>query len=262
MEIYIEYLVLDNMISNACILYATLRMVGRFRLKRVVVGTMVATVIGTVYPLLDLSQLGDFLFKIITSAIIVIFLDFGSNIAEFFKEWILFYIISFILGGLLSAILNTLGIRQTSDGLTFLTILSGLALLGMARALLKILAGFGRTRQDVLLGGKRLTGIWDTGNGLFTHDGRPIHVVSAEVEGISCRPTGRSVEVKTVAGAYYSELYVSDGFTVFGSHSLRQDSAYFVYSKQSLGAIQVVLNEGAKSMVGGEKDEKLFCKAD
>lgn len=261
MEIYIEYLILDNLSANACIVWATLYAVKRLRTARVITGSVVACVIGVIYPLLNLNVLGEFLFRILGSVVIITFCDFGSKFVIFFKEWVLFYIFSFIFGGFLTAILNMLKVQPDQVGLTFLLIVGGVFTVIIVRCACVIFRTRSRATVDVEIGKSRVRGAWDSGNLLRTLDGKPVHVISPDVEVPCARDTGRVITVTTVHGTTENKLMTVRNMCVFDDEKVVCDVAYFVYASRALVGAKVVLNEGIKLNYGGRTDEKLFSKA-
>lgn len=259
MEIYVEYLVLDNLSANACILAATLHAVKRLNARRVIAGSITGAVIGLIYPLLNLTVIADVLFKLTSSALIVILSNFRANFSEFLREWVLFFVFTFIFGGFFSAVLNILNFEKTSLGLTFALTLSGAILVVLGRALVRIFTTRRLMDVEVNIGGIKALARWDTGNGLTTLDGAPVHVLSPDLRIERARPTGRQIEVRTVSGDYTAELMQIDELTVISDEPCRAQKAYFVYAKHDMGAVKVILNVGLKGCQGGNDDEKLFC---
>ena len=246
MKIYIEYLILDNLSANVCILTATLRAMKRFCRKNVTVASIVATLIGIIYPLLDLSVIADFLFKITASLLVLFFSNSHTNFEEFFKEWVLFLTFSFILGGFMTMILNILKVDVSSEGMTFIILSSCVVLLKIGKAI----TVFFKTRYClstfVILGGVRAKAMWDTGNCLSAENGSPVHVVSPDLRGIKCQDTGRKINVSTVSGSYMAELYHAESLRVCDEDKLCLSNVYFVYSAQRLTDVKIILNAGAK----------------
>ena len=196
-------------------MWATLYAVKRLKTTRVVIGSVVACAIGVIYPLLDMGVTGEFLFRILSSIVIITFADFGSKFVIFFKELVLFYIFSFIFGGFLTAILNMLKVQPDQVGLTFLLIVGGVFTVIIVRCACVIFRTRSRATVDVKIGRSRVRGAWDSGNLLRTLDGKPVHVISPDVEVSGATDTGRVITVTTVHGTTENKLMTVRNMHVF-----------------------------------------------
>lgn len=257
MEIYLEYLVLDNLVANAFIIDANLRVHKRFKRSNLVIGSAVATLIGVVYPLLKLTEFTDVLFKLLSSVVIVIFSCRDLTLREFFSHFLFFYIFSFIYGG---AVLAFSGGKYSShEGLTAVIGLAGILLLYLKRQITRFFSMRGRLSVSVKICGEELRAIWDTGNNLMTEEGYPVIVLSSDlISKINYMDTGRTFLVRTVSGEYCTKLLRLDNISVSDDALFYAENVYFVFSKDVLGSYKVILNEGIKMDFGGKKYEKLL----
>ena len=258
MEIYVEYLILDNFMANAFILDATLRVNKRYKRSALLRGSLVATAIGLVYPLLMLSPILDAAFKLFSSVLIVISSCKSFTMHEFMAHLVFFYVFSFIYGGFVLAIT---GGRSyiTSEGLSAILGAGGLALLYIKRQITRFFSLRGRLSVKTQISNGEYLAIWDTGNNLVTSEGFPVIVLSPDIKGaVEFLETDRNFMVKTVSGEYETKLNKLENMSVLDDNTMSFGTVYFIFSENVLDNYKVILNERLKYGFGGTENEKLF----
>ena len=100
MEIYVEYVILDNFIIDFCIIYAVLKTLGIKIIKwRVLLTCFVGTAFALILPLITLPDIIAFLLKLTLSfALVFIYAKYNSK-RQFIYSLLLFYAYTFVMGG-------------------------------------------------------------------------------------------------------------------------------------------------------------------
>lgn len=118
MEIYIEYVLVDNMVMNYLIVKLINITTGRKRLTKT---HWLTCVIGTIFaiflPFLYFNKLLLFGYKIVVSIILVLLIKRYKKVKSFITYYLMFITYTFLLGGLCYGIINVLGIDYNANGL-------------------------------------------------------------------------------------------------------------------------------------------------
>jgi len=110
MELYIEYVIIDNLVINTLILLctkATLKLKARF--WRILVSALIGTAFAVVYPLLGLSNWILFPMKVALGVIMVLILAPYSRFKDFVLSFVFFLLYTLLLGGAVIATLMVFG---------------------------------------------------------------------------------------------------------------------------------------------------------
>ena len=109
MTIYIDVIILENLIMNCIILYAT-GLIAKIKMKWF--GIIVASLIGTIYAVMQyitkLNIYSNIIIKTILSFIMVLVAFNPQNIKQMGKELILFYLTTFTFGGVATYLIYVL----------------------------------------------------------------------------------------------------------------------------------------------------------
>ena len=109
MTIYIDIIIVENLIMNYIILYAT-GLISKSKISHVRI--FLASAIGAIYTIIEyISKLdiySNILVKIILSIIIVYVAFYPQNIKKMFKQLILFYLTTFTFGGVATYLIYVL----------------------------------------------------------------------------------------------------------------------------------------------------------
>ena len=100
MEIYIEYVIIDNLVINTLILLctkATMKLKTKF--SQIFLSAVIGTIFACVYPLLGLSNFALFPMKIALGIIMVLVLAPFMNFKEFALSFLFFILYTAVLGG-------------------------------------------------------------------------------------------------------------------------------------------------------------------
>ena len=109
MEVYIEYVLIDNMIINSIILLLSLKMLKLSVVKwRVALGASVGTLVAILVPLISLQGVGNIVFKLALGALMCICALDKSNTKHLMRFYLCFLMFTFVMGGLCYAIIFSL----------------------------------------------------------------------------------------------------------------------------------------------------------
>lgn len=100
MTIYIDVVLIENLIMNYIILLAT-GIVLKIRIKhlRLFVGSLIGAVYTIITYIITIKMYSNFLFKLVLSVVIIYVAFNPQNIKNMWKQLVVFYLISFVFGG-------------------------------------------------------------------------------------------------------------------------------------------------------------------
>ena len=100
MEIYVEYVILDNFIIDFCIILAVLKTLGIKLVKwRVFLACLIGTAFALILPLITMPDIAAFFLKIALSLTLVFIYAKYNSKRKFVYSLILFYTYTFVMGG-------------------------------------------------------------------------------------------------------------------------------------------------------------------
>ena len=100
MEVYAEYVILDNFVIDFCIIYAVLKTLGiKIKKWRIFFACFIGTAIALILPVFTLPAIAAFFLKLTLSLIMVFIYAKYSSKRKFVYSLILFYTYTFIMGG-------------------------------------------------------------------------------------------------------------------------------------------------------------------
>ena len=116
MEVYIEYVILDNLIIDYLIIFFTSMIMScKYNLKNIVVAVMFGVVGAVVFPLYYITTFYLTCVKIMTGFLMVALLKKYANFREYLTTCIVLFTITFLFGGLCIGVNSMFGI-ETSGG--------------------------------------------------------------------------------------------------------------------------------------------------
>lgn len=100
MYIILEYYIMENFLINFLVLYSTYKITkSKIKIKRIVMGTLISTLYSVIVFFPSLLFMTTFIFKLLTSAIIVYITFKSRTLKSFFYQWLVFFIVSFVFAG-------------------------------------------------------------------------------------------------------------------------------------------------------------------
>ena len=118
MEVYIEYVLMDNLIINYLILLLTKKTIN-LSVKKIntLLSNVIATTFAVIMPLINLSGVLLFLYKILVGIIVVLIFQKPKNLKMFIVTFLIFISYTFMLGGFVYAITLMLNLKTTNNGI-------------------------------------------------------------------------------------------------------------------------------------------------
>jgi len=276
MEIYIEYVIIDNLVINTLILLctkATLKLKTNF--LRIFLSSAIGTVFACVFPLFHLSQFALFPLKIALGVIMVLVLTKYVRFKDFCLAMLLFVLYTLLLGGACMATLLLFGtsIESLAAGGYDSALPVGVILLivSLYVAIIISLAKYLNKRRDIspfirevrlLISGKELSfnAFIDSGNKLVDKKtGLPIIVISISLleryfssEDISALMLGapmKNCPFKGIHSTAYSTISgESKKLVVFEADNLciKREEGEYITNKFMVGVTYKRFNDAVK----------------
>ncbi len=231
MDIYIEYVFLDNLVIDFLLLFYTNKILAiRGSNKWVLfVGAVFGATCSVVLPLLPVIPFISLFFKFILSCLMVFFLGKCSSLKVFTNRLLMFYLLTFVLGGISYALLDLIGASLINGILAYNAALPLGVILICIFIYIKIIEYLARViykrrntlpflRNIILIISNKqlkLTALLDSGNGLIERKtGLPVVIISLtslmrvyKIEEIQkAIETGKSEKIRNIRFINYSTV--------------------------------------------------------
>lgn len=108
MDIYVEYVLIDNFIIDYLLLYYTNKLLAFKQSKKwkLLIGAAVGALASIVFPLIKVIPFVAYLMKFALSCVLVLFLGHNKSFRQFVNKILTFYLLTFALGGISFALLS------------------------------------------------------------------------------------------------------------------------------------------------------------
>lgn len=252
MQVYVEVIVLINLFIGGFILGLTDMLVKcKVYFWRIFLGALIGAIFAVVYPYID--WVGIWIIKILLALVMVAIGARYNNIAQYFSATIVFFAITFLLGGVAigSAYLFGTSILETNSYVS-LFVGAGLCfVLASSRIIWKHFVLARRKKnfscEVMLIKGVvkvSTTAFWDSGNKLYYRDYRPVMMIDKSVyerlyNGVEVR--NMSMKVNTVNGKCEIKLEELDQMILLDSGKSYRNVVVGV-SKTPLGEYGILLH--------------------
>ena len=181
MTVYIEYVIIDNLIIDFLILKATFSLMKiSYRKRRLFLCAFLGALIALVYPLLEINQIILTLVKILSGLLLLLLANDYKTAKSFYICAVIFFSLVFLTGGAVIGIYNIFSIPLSTEVSVALVVLPVYLII---KSLGELIAYFYKRKEivsflykvELKVYGKTLTatGFLDTGNGAFDK-GEPI----------------------------------------------------------------------------------------
>ena len=181
MTVYIEYVIINNVIIDYLMLKATFVLTGNpIRKRRLFLCAFLGGVIALIYPALEINQTILTLVKIMSGVLIVLLAGQYKSVKNFYVNAIIFFFCTFLTGGVIMGVFNLFGIEAQSEFIVAGIVIPVYLVLRFFGEVVKYF--FKRKNVESLiyeveisLNSKKLKvkGFLDTGNSLFDN-GEPV----------------------------------------------------------------------------------------
>ena len=114
MEVYVEYVMLDNLIINCIIIVLVEELLGdKYNRFNLWLSVIFGTVMAIVFPLLKIRNLYLIFLKILVGIIMVLILKKYATFRRFLTTCIVLFIMTFLMGGVCYGINQILGLKTS-----------------------------------------------------------------------------------------------------------------------------------------------------
>ena len=217
MTVYVEYVILNNLIANYTVLSITNKLSVNSGRVRLWCSVLVSVIAGTLTPLILLDGVWVSCIKFGISIIIVTLITGKVRFKRYIVTFLIFYGVSFGVGGAVTAFCNFLsfrGVNIEEEKLTFIVLLGAVIFRYISGQALSYIKGREARREGIVyLKGKKgtikATSFVDTGN-TVTYNGVGVAFVNKKLqEKIQIFPTYDYVKVMTVSGSKIFEVQIA-----------------------------------------------------
>ena len=193
MSVYIEYVILDNLIINYIILSTTFACIGEtVSKKRKLLSATIGTIFVILMPFISQANFILLCYRLVLGVIMIVVASKLISFSRFLYTYFIFIFITFLFGGLLISMLSIFDIVYTNSGLIFLSIELPVSIfilpiwvysLSIVKVIkfIKMRVKYNKFifKSILVINDERfeLKGFLDTGNSLYDEDGRPCIVI-------------------------------------------------------------------------------------
>ncbi len=240
MQVYIEYVILDNLIIDFILLKlstATIRVKSSF--FRIFISSLIGVVFAVIMPLLNLKTAYNFIVKILLGAILARTSISYFSLKKFALNYLFFMLYTFLMGGIIIAIFFFAGVNYEvyfslnynsfmPIGISILIVYSCYLLFTkLIRVILtnKDISTFKR-KCVMVINGKRysVTGFIDSGNHLYENaSGLPIIIASKKLSKKLSQQKLKfsgSINYSTISGNGSVNLYIVDKLIIYNGENI------------------------------------------
>ncbi|MBE5735106.1 MAG: hypothetical protein E7361_01495 [Clostridiales bacterium] len=276
MEVYIEYVIIDNILVNYVLLSLTSKICNlTVNRKNLIFSALIGTLFVVFMPLITNNEALLVIYRVAVGIIMTIFVRKYRSLKQWFSYFSLFVGLTFLFGGFLIATLSLFDIVYTTSGLIFLNFEIPLSLFvvpillyaGILLRLFKYVASKIGQRAlfydiSLIVNGKicHLRAFLDTGNNLIDDNGVPcvvielksfckifnnfpIHkVLLGSVTGDDL-PSAHYIDVSTVNTTEKMLVFRADNINIIGGGKSKvYDNVSVAVSKKNFGDYDMILH--------------------
>ncbi len=183
MTVYIEYVIIDNVIIDYLLLKSALLISGeRYKKGRLLLVAFLGAIIALVYPLIEHVAIISTITKILSGVLLCALATAYRSKRSLYVSTIMFFLLTFLTGGAIIGIYNLLGIDYQAEACVAVIFLPAYAVISAVTSAVKGMYKNKEVRAfvyktDLVFDKKTVTvnGFLDTGNALFDN-GSPVVV--------------------------------------------------------------------------------------
>lgn len=210
MNVYIEYVLIDNFVIDFLLLKCTFTITGKKpKNKRLVISSIIGALFALTYPLINAITPIIIAVKILFGLLLVLISQKYTCVKDYYVNVVIFFLLTFLTGGAIIGACNLLGINYSSEisiAIMFLptyiiikTVIEGVKYIYRRKEEVK-----NQVEIELIYKNNRVKtqGFIDTGNNLYSK-GNPVVVISKKVFlGLTKNqlPTFWQMEYATVSG--------------------------------------------------------------
>ena len=183
MQVYIEYVLIDNLVIDYLLLKATFAVTGKaYRRGRLFVCALLGALIALLFPLIESVGAISVIVKILSGLLIVLLASKYDYFRQYYISVVVFFFFTFLSGGAIIGVFSLLNISYSSElSIALMAVPAYIIISGM----LSVVKFLYRRREivravcdvEIYLKKERVSckGFFDTGNGLYDGE-RPVIV--------------------------------------------------------------------------------------
>ena len=265
MTVYIEYVIIDNLVINYLILKTTFAIMGRTcKRKWLFLSSAMGTIVALVYPLLSVHQAFIVAIKILTGLLMVQAAGKVNNFRQYYLLALLFFLITFCIGGAILGIYSMFGIDYSSEISIAIMILPVYLIAKLVREIIKYVYKRKDTVKylyDVALSKNqtkiKLKGFMDTGNSVYDGD-RPVifcqRSTFIKLYGINPVQTGlKKITINTISGQTEKIAFELDQLEIYIGEKVNiHNNVTVCVTRFNAGEYEVLLHP---ALLGGEYEQ-------
>ena len=215
MTVYIEYVIIDNLVIDYLLLKATFAITGISVLRRrLFFCALFGAAVALLYPLLSAHVIISVAVKVLAGLLIVLLAAKYGTVKGYVINTAVFFGLTFLTGGAIIGVFNILGLNYSAEySVALMFIPAYLLIRGLTEVVKfvyrrKTIAAF-TYKTEITLGGKTITasGFMDTGNGLYDGENPVIFckksVFGKLIDGSNLTAKIKKIRVDTVNGDKY-----------------------------------------------------------
>ena len=271
MTVYIEYVIIDNVIIDYLLLKATFIIVGEtYKKIRLIAVAFLGAFIALVYPLIEHVTLISVVVKVLSGILLCLISTSYRSKRSFYVSTIIFFTLTFLTGGTIIGLLNIMGIEHQNEICVAIVFVPAYLVIKSVTSIIKSLYKNKEVRAfvykvDLVFDKKTVTvsGFLDTGNALF--DGESPVIICGK--GLFFRLLGdnilskklKRISINTVNGKTQNLSFKLDQIVIYLGQSVNINSNVTIaLSHNAIGdGYDIILHPAlVKGEVNNEDDFK------
>ncbi len=275
MVVYIEYVLLDNLVIDYFLLKAAFSISKTpYKKIRIFLSAVLGAVFALLYPLMQIHTVILTVIKILFGFLLVLISGTFKNAKEYYINSVLFILLTFLTGGAIIGAYSVLGIDYSSEISIAVMVIPAFAVIKSVTAVIKYIYRRKTVLSEIYdceisVGGSAvsLRGFFDTGNELFDGDS-PVIIVDKRISkrllsDISSMMKIKYITLKTVSGEDKMLSVKSDKISInIGDRINVYSNITVCFAKGSVGSgydviLHPALMEGKNELKSAEKVKKV-----
>ena len=227
MIVYIEYVIINNFVIDFLLLKTTFLLTGmKTKLYKLILSAILGALISLVFPFINIKGFFLTLIKVLVGALLVILSSKFKDKREFFINLLVFYLLTFTLGGIILGVLSISGIEKAKELLVALCFIPAFLLLYGVKKVFTYL--YRRKNVENLIydtelefNGIKIKGraFLDTGNLLYYKDSPVIVCEKAFIKKFTLDKdfykSLKKIEITTALGNGHNYCIILSSFKIF-----------------------------------------------
>ena len=272
MTVYIEYVIIDNLIIDYLLLKATFMITGKaYKKGRLLLSAVLGAVVALTYPLSQNVIVLGTVVKILGGLLIMLVANTFKSTRDYYINVIIFFLLTFLTGGVIIGVFNIFSIDYSGNEILIATIfLPALIVISIVERAIKSIYKNRTVRAftyktDLIFDKKTVTvnGFLDTGNALFDGDS-PVIVCEKKlffnlIDNSIMKAGLKKISIYTVNGKTQNLSFKLDQVKIYDGQKVNiHNNVTIALVNYSVGnGYDVILNPQLLKGEGNESAEKI-----